>query len=257
MDFLKINRWIYDPSRGIPIDTRNPQKTYPVERKRLSDEEIRKLEEARERKSTANSSTHSTTRAFSQRPTRMATSVRLQEKMISKNSSTPKYDSVSENESEEEDAKNAGVTDAALFEVYKKYKNTARSGTTPWTTIVSALDNKVTVHRLKSRVKSILEAKPPKTTTTTAVRGATARKTRRAAVVDVEDDDDDGNVCDLNQNKKLKQLEAKLDKLSGQSESEILQHKKLNKALKEDNAKLLQGLTKGVYNNFVVCNYLL
>ena len=42
--FLKINRWIYDPSRGIPIDTRNPQKTYDIEKRRLSDKQIEELE---------------------------------------------------------------------------------------------------------------------------------------------------------------------------------------------------------------------
>ena len=32
LEFLKINRWVYDPKRGIPIDTRNPQKTYAIEK---------------------------------------------------------------------------------------------------------------------------------------------------------------------------------------------------------------------------------
>ena len=45
LEFLKINRWIYDPSRGIPIDTRNPQKSHSIEKSRLSDKEIEEIEE--------------------------------------------------------------------------------------------------------------------------------------------------------------------------------------------------------------------
>ena len=191
LEFLKINRWIYDPTRGIPIDTRNPQKTYDSEKKRLTDEELEDMERKRDRRSTADSSTHRgahSTPVSSRRSSRAATSVRLQEKILAKRDEAQSDDEGSDDEEDEKEE----ISDAKLLSVYDMHKNTGRSGATPWKTIRDALGKKLTPHKLKSRINKLLKESPKLTTTPKALKSK-----RSAPVVKIDDDDDDGGDDDV------------------------------------------------------------
>ena len=248
LEFLKINRWIYDPSRGIPIDTRNPQKSHSIEKSRLSDKEIEEIEKSRERRSTADSSTHRglpTHSNLSRRPTRAATSVRLQEKILAQ--STP-HESDSDNESENE---NEGVTDDKLLRVYEQHKETGRACATPWKTIMSELQRftkeKLTPHKIKQRVKQLGEPISKPTPTPRAMT-----KPKRSTVVDIDDDDDSVSARYA---ARFDKMESKMNKVAEQwsiATAENAEVKKQNKSLQNENYKLSESLKKGILHNSAI-----
>ena len=248
LEFLKINRWIYDPTRGIPIDTRNPQKTYDSEKKRLTDEELEDMERKRDRRSTADSSTHRgahSTPVSSRRSSRAATSVRLQEKILAKRDEAQSDDEGSDDEEDEKEE----ISDAKLLSVYDMHKNTGRSGATPWKTIRDALGKKLTPHKLKSRINKLLKESPKTASTPKATK---SKRSAPVVKIDDDEDDDDGSSNDI-YDARFKELESQITKVTqlwSTATAENNKIKKENKSLQDDNYKLNTSLKKGNLNIF-------
>ena len=118
--------------------------------------------------------------------------MRLQEKILAQRDDNTQSDS---DESEEEPE---GISDDKLLSIYAEHKETGRAGTTPWKTIMSELqkftNEKVTVHKLKQRVKQLGEPISSKHTPTPK----TPTKSKRSTVVELDDDDDDDDDDDNN-----------------------------------------------------------
>lgn len=81
----------------------------------------------------------------------------LQEKMLAESTQHNIEDKQSDVDTDESDEE---ITDSTLLCVYQKHRNSGRAGNTPWKTIVAALDYKITVRRLKTRVNKQVEAAP-------------------------------------------------------------------------------------------------
>ena len=105
------------------------------------------------------------------------------------------------------------------------HRNSGRSGNTSWKSIVGALNNKITVHRVRTRVKQLLDTTPKKTT-----------KPKQSAVVEIEDDDNG-----VRYDARFDKLESQMSKVTEQwsmATAENAKFRKQNKSLQDENNKL-------------------
>ena len=164
--------------------------------------------------------------------------MRLQEKILAQSQATPKHDTEAQSIDEDSEDEDDDISDSKLLSIYDMHKNTGRSGNTPWKSIVNALDNKLTVHRVKARIKQLRVAMPKHT------HSAKISKHKRAPVVDVDDDSITSRYED-----RFAKFESQMNKLSEQcvvANAETAKCKKQNKLLQEENAKLNESLKQGI-----------
>lgn len=168
--------------------------------------------------------------------------MRLQEKILAQNTPQRDAEAYSDNDESEEE-EDEGISDEKLMSVYEEHKETGRAGTTPWKTIISELkkitNERMTVHKLKQRVKQLGEPTPkatPKATT----------KSKQSAVIDIEDND----AVSKRYAARFDKLESQMTKVTEQwslATAENTKFKKQNKSLQDENYKLSESLKKGIY----------
>ena len=243
---MDVNRYVYDPKRGLPICTKTPQRLSKLEKQRLAEREEASREEIAAKNKTDETSSQKNTAGRASNPARrprraaastprQPTSTRLQENMISAERSHV-VDVNSSDEDSDDDSTPAFATDEQIMASYYEVTaaNPRKDGKIPWLKITNDLKRKNLKPQTKHKMTKLVSMR---TTLNTPARSTRPKRNAREVVSEPEsecDSADDTREAPADSSGLVKKL---YEEMMTMTRAIAANNSKYERAIKEANEK--------------------